>query len=168
MSRILNIPVSYVAEGETLADTLKPLAHKRVVLVDTAGLPASDPALGLQLDNLAAPGVAAKNYLVLPATSQAQVLKAAWHAYKRCGIAGCIITKTDEAMSLGEVLGMAIGHNLPVAYTTDGPKIPDDIQAPRNQDLIERAVELQSAQEPADDMMTHMHAVSPSAAHYVG
>lgn len=168
LSRILNIPVSYVAEGETLADTLKPLAHKRVVLVDTAGLPVSDPALGLQLDNLAAPGVAAKNYLVLPATSQAQVLKAAWHAYKRCGIAGCIITKTDEAMSLGEVLGMAIGHNLPVAYTTDGPKIPDDIQVPRNQDLIERAVELQSAQEPADDMMTHMHAVSPSAAHYVG
>ena len=168
LGRILNIPVSYVAEGETLADTLKPLAHKRVVLVDTAGLPASDPALGLQLDNLAAPGVAAKNYLVMPATSQAQVMQAAWHAYKRCGLAGCIITKVDEAISLGEVLGMAISHNLPVAYTTDGPKIPDDIQIPRSDELMSRAVELHKAQEPAGDIMAQMYVGSPLTAQYAG
>lgn len=168
LGRILNIPVSYVAEGETLADTLKPLAHKRVILVDTAGLPASDPALGLQLDNLAAHGIYSKNYLVIPATSQAQVMKAAWHAYKRCGLAGCIITKLDEAMSLGEALGMAIGQSLPVAYTTDGPKIPDDIQVPRNHELVNRAVELQSSQEPADDLMAQMYVGSPLTAQYVG
>ena len=110
LGRILNIPVSYVAEGETLAETLKPLAHKTVVLVDTAGLPASDPALALQLENLAAPQVQAKNYLVMAATSQGQVLKAAWHAYKSCGLAGCIITKLDEAVSMGEALGLAIGR----------------------------------------------------------
>ena len=168
LGRILNIPVSYVADGETLADTLKPLAHKRVVLVDTAGLPASDPALGLQLDNLAALGVKAKNYLVMAATSQGEVLKAAWHAYKRCGLAGCVITKLDEAVNMGEALSMAIGHGLPVAYTTDGPKIPDDLQVPRSHHLISRAVRLQSSQEPTEEIMAQMCVGSPQAVQYVG
>jgi flagellar biosynthesis protein FlhF len=168
LGRILNIPVSYVADGETLADTLKPLAHKRVILVDTAGLPASEPALGLQLDNLAALGVKAKNYLVMAATSQGEVLKAAWHAYKRCGLAGCVITKLDEAVSMGEALSLAIGHGLPVAYTTDGPKIPDDLQVPRSHQLISRAVRLQSSQEPTEEIMAQMCVGSPQAAQYVG
>lgn len=168
LGRILNIPVSYVADGETLADTIKPLAHKRVILVDTAGLPASDPALGLQLDNLAALGVKAKNYLVMAATSQGEVLKAAWHAYKRCGLAGCVITKLDEAVNMGEALSMAIGHGLPVAYTTDGPKIPDDLQVPRSHQLISRAVRLQSSQEPTEEIMAQMCVGSPQAVQYVG
>src|SRR5699024_6173140 len=168
LGRILNIPVSYVAEGETLAETLKPLAHKAVVLVDTAGLPANDPALALQLENLAAPQIQAKNYLVMAATSQAQVLKAAWHAYKDCGLAGCIITKLDEAVSMGEALGVAIGQNLPVAYTTDGPKIPDDLQVSRNHQLVSRAVRLQSAQEPSEETMAQMCVGSPLAAQVAG
>ncbi|QEY59126.1 flagellar biosynthesis protein FlhF [Pseudomonas sp. C27(2019)] len=168
LGRILNIPVSYVADGETLADTLKPLAHKRVILVDTAGLPASDPALGLQLDNLAALGMKGKNYLVMAATSQGEVLKAAWHAYKRCGLAGCIITKLDEAVNMGEALSLAIGHGLPVAYTTDGPKIPDDLQVPRSHQLISRAVRLQSSQEPTEETMAQMCVGSSQAVQYVG
>ena len=168
LGRILNIPVSYVADGVTLAETLQPLAHKKVVLIDTAGLPASDPALGLQLDSLSAAGVKAKNYLVMAATSQGQVLKAAWHAYKRCGLAGCIITKLDEAISMGEALSMAIGHSMPVAYTTDGPKIPDDLQVPRSHQLISRAVRLQSSEEPTEEMMAQMCVGSPLAVQSVG
>ena len=168
LGRILNIPVSYVGDGQTLASVLQPLAHKRVVLIDTAGLTASDPALGLQLDSLAARGVQAKNYLVMASTSQGQVLKAAYHAYKRCGLAGCIITKLDEAINMGEALSMAIGHGLPVAYTTDGPKIPDDLQVPRSHQLISRAVRLQSSEEPTEDTMAQMCTGSSLAAQYVG
>jgi flagellar biosynthesis protein FlhF len=168
LGRILNIPVSYVGDGQTLASVLQPLAHKRMVLIDTAGLPASDPALAFQLDSLAARGVQSKNYLVMASTSQGQVLKAAYHAYKRCGLAGCIITKLDEAINMGEALSMAIGHNLPVAYTTDGPKIPDDLQVPRSHQLISRAVRLQSSEEPTEDTMAQMCTGSSLAAQYVG
>lgn len=168
LGRILNIPVSYVGDGQTLASVLQPLAHKRVVLIDTAGLPANDPALGLQLESLAARGVQAKNYLVMAATSQGQVLKAAYHAYKRCGLAGCIITKLDEAISMGEALSMAIGHGLPVAYTTDGPKIPDDLQVPRSHQLISRAVRLQSTEEPTEDIMAQMCTGTSMASQRVG
>lgn len=168
LGRILNIPVSYVGDGQTLASVLQPLAHKRIVLIDTAGLPANDPALGLQLDSLAARGVQAKNYLVMAATSQGQVLKAAYHAYKRCGLAGCIITKLDEAISMGEALSMAIGHVLPVAYTTDGPRIPDDLQVPRSHQLISRAVRLQSTEEPTEDIMAQMCTATSLTSQRVG
>ena len=158
LGRILNVSVTQVEPGQQLAQALAPLARKKVVLIDTAGLPANDPALRLQLESLSARGVRAKNYLVLAATSQAQVLKAAYHSYKACGLAGCILSKVDEAVSLGEVLGLAISQHLPVAYLADGPKIPDDLQVPRSHNLVSRAVSLQMAEEPSEEAMAGMFA----------
>ena len=158
LGRILGVSVTQVDPGQSLLQALTPLAKKRVVLIDTAGLPSNDPALRLQLESLAARGLKAKNYLVLAATSQNQVLKAAYHSYKRCGLAGCILTKLDEAASLGEVLGLAIGQRLPVAYVTDGPRIPDDLQVPRSHQLVSRAVGLQAAEEPSEDAMAQLFA----------
>lgn len=158
LGRILNVPVTLVDPGQSLTQALAPLARKRVVLIDTAGLPANDPALRMQLETLASRGVNARNYLVMAATSQSQVLKAAYHSYKRCGLSGCILTKTDEATSLGEVLGLAISQRLPVAYLADGPRIPDDLQVPRSHQLVSRAVGLQAAQDPSEDTMAEMFA----------
>lgn len=158
LGRILGVSVTQIDPGQSLLQALAPLAKKRVVLVDTAGLPGNDPALRLQLESLASARIKAKNYLVLAATSQSQVLKAAYHSYKRCGLSGCILTKLDEAASLGEVLGLAIGQQLPVAYVTDGPRIPDDLQVPRSHQLVSRAVGLQAAEEPSEDAMAQMFA----------
>lgn len=158
LGRILNVPVTLVDPGQSLTQALAPLARKRVVLIDTAGLPANDPALRMQLETLASRGVNAKNYLVMAATSQGQVLKAAYHSYKRCGLSGCILTKADEATSLGEVLGLAISQRLPVAYLADGPRIPDDLQIPRSHQLVSRAVGLQATQDPSEDTMAEMFA----------
>ncbi len=158
LGRILNVPVTQVDPGQSLVQALAPLARKKVILIDTAGLPGNDPALRLQLESLAARGVKSKNYLVLAATSQAQVLKAAYHSYKQCGLAGCILSKVDEAASLGEVLGLAISQHLPVAYLADGPKIPDDLQVPRSHQLVSRAVSMQTAEDPSEEAMADMFA----------
>ncbi len=158
LGRILNVSVTQVDPGTSLTQALEPLARKRVVLIDTAGLPGNDPALHMQLETLAGRGVKSKNYLVLAATSQSQVLKAAYHSYKRCGLSGCILTKADEATSLGEVLSLAISQHLPVAYLADGPRIPDDLHVPRSHQLVSRAVSLQAPQEPSEDAMADMFA----------
>lgn len=156
LGRILNVSVTQVDPSQSLTQALVPLARKRVVLLDTAGLPGNDPALRMQLESLAGRGVKAKNYLVLAATSQSQVLKAAYHSYKQCGLSGCILTKLDEATSLGEVLSLAIGQRLPVAYVADGPRIPDDVQVPRSHQLVSRAVGLQTEEIPSEDTMAEM------------
>ncbi len=158
LGRILNVPVTQINPGESVTQAIQPLAKKRLVLVDTAGLPASDPALRMQLDALASPGLKVRNYLVLAATSQEQVLKASYHTYQRCGLAGCVITKLDEALSLGEVLGVAVGQKLPVAYLADGPRIPDDLHIPRGHQLVSRAVRMQMTEDPSEDLMADMFA----------
>ncbi|CAI8739915.1 MULTISPECIES: flagellar biosynthesis protein FlhF [Pseudomonas] len=158
LGRILNVSVTHVDPGQSLVQALEPLLRKRVVLIDTAGLQASDPALRMQLESLAGRGIRSKNYLVLATTSQKQVLTAAYHSYKRCGLAGCILTKLDETASLGEVLSLAISHELPVAYLTDGPRIPDDLHLPRRHQLVSRAVSVQMQEEPSEEAMADMFA----------
>jgi len=158
LGRILNVSVTHVDPGQSLVQALEPLLRKRVVLIDTAGLQASDPALRMQLESLAGRGIKSKNYLVLATTSQKQVLTAAYHSYKRCGLAGCILTKLDETASLGEVLSLAISHELPVAYLTDGPRIPDDLHLPRRHQLVSRAVSVQMQEEPSEEAMADMFA----------
>ncbi|WP_120995445.1 flagellar biosynthesis protein FlhF [Stutzerimonas urumqiensis] len=158
LGRILNVSVTPVDPGQSLTQALAPLARKRVILIDTAGLPASDPALRMQLEALANRNIRSRNYLVMAATSQSQVLKAAWHSYRRCGLAGCILTKLDEAGSLGEVLGLAISQRLPVAYLADGPRIPDDLHLPRSHQLVSRAVSLQAPENPSEETMADVFA----------
>lgn len=158
LGRILDVPVVQIDPSQPLGKTLAPLARKRVILIDTAGLPASDPTLRMQLEALSDRGVKSKSYLVLAATSQSQVLKAAWHNYRRCGLAGCILTKLDEAGSLGDVLGLTISQHLPIAYLADGPRIPDDLHLPRSHQLVSRAVSLQSGEEPSEETMADMFA----------
>ncbi|HIE3929215.1 TPA: flagellar biosynthesis protein FlhF [Pseudomonas aeruginosa] len=158
LGRILNVPVTLVDPGQSLIQALAPLARKRMVLIDTAGLPASDPALRMQLEALASPSLNVKNYLVMATTSQSQVLKSAYQTYRHCGLAGCILTKLDEAGSLGESMALAIAQRLPVAYLADGPRIPDDLQAARSHQLVSRAVSLQAPEEPSEDAMAEMFA----------
>lgn len=158
LGRILNVPVTLVDPGQSLVQAMAPHARKRLVLIDTAGLPASDPALRMQLEALAAQSLNVKNYLVLAATSQSQVLKAAWHAYRSCGLSGCVLTKLDEAGSLGEAMALVIAQRLPVAYLADGPRIPDDLQVARAHQLVSRAVSLQVPEEPCEDTMAGMFA----------
>ena len=158
LGRILNVSVTQVDPGQSLVQALEPLLRKRVVLIDTAGLQASDPALRMQLESLAGRGINARNYLVLATTSQKQVLTAAYHSYKRCGLAGCILTKLDETACLGEVLSLAISHELPIAYLTDGPRIPDDLHLPRRHQLVSRAVSVQMQEEPSEEAMADMFA----------
>ncbi|MGR6890865.1 flagellar biosynthesis protein FlhF [Pseudomonas aeruginosa] len=158
LGRILNVPVTLVDPGQSLIQALAPVARKRMVLIDTAGLPASDPALRMQLEALASPSLNVKNYLVMATTSQSQVLKSAYQTYRHCGLAGCILTKLDEAGSLGESMALAIAQRLPVAYLADGPRIPDDLQVARSHQLVSRAVSLQAPEEPSEDAMAEMFA----------
>lgn len=156
LGRILNVPVIQIDPSQPLSKSLESVARKRLILIDTAGLPASDPMMTKQLQVLADRGIRSKNYLVLPATSQSQVLKATWHHYRRCGLAGCILTKLDEAGSLGDVLGLAISQHMPIAYLADGPRIPEDLQLPRSHQLVSRAVSLQSEEAPSEETMADM------------
>ncbi|WP_246841026.1 flagellar biosynthesis protein FlhF [Hahella sp. CCB-MM4] len=143
--RLLNVPVVVVDERRKLDDVLDELADKRLILIDTAGLNPQDPNWEIQRQDLRVERHELRNYLVLSAVSQPQVMKSTYHYYKMLGLAGCVMTKVDEAFSLGEVISMAIVNRLPVAYFTDGQQIPRDIHHARAHALVVRAVSLWQA-----------------------
>lgn len=138
--RILDVPVRVVDEQHSLEEVLQGLRSKRLVLIDTAGMNAGDPQGQMQMQMLSSVTMRLKKLLVLSCSSQQQLMRSAYDNYSTLGLHGCVLTKTDESGSLGEALTLAVEKQLPVAYVTDGQKIPDDIGLAKRRDLVSRAV----------------------------
>jgi flagellar biosynthesis protein FlhF len=139
--RILNVPVRVVDESHSLDAILDELSDRHLVLIDTAGLTQSDQGCQEQLLELARSRHRIKSHLVVPATSQPRVMKSMWHCYKMSNLAGCVMTKLDESITLGEILGFIMEAGLPVAYYTDGQRISRDLHQAEAVPLIRLAVE---------------------------
>ncbi|MEX2474325.1 flagellar biosynthesis protein FlhF [Marinobacter sp.] len=139
--RILNVPVRVVDESHSLDDILDELSDRHLVLIDTAGLTSTDKGYQQQLTELARSHHRIRTHLVVSATSQPRIMKSVWHCYKMANLAGCVMTKIDEALTLGESLGFVMESGLPVAYYTDGQKIPEDLHHAEAVPLVRLAVE---------------------------
>lgn len=138
--RILNVPVEVVNEYSDLNEVLAKYAHYSLVLVDTAGMNPRDSNLERQLLMMKRARASLKKLLVLPCTSQRQVLKTVVDVYSQVQLDGCVLSKLDESASLGEAISVVIEEGLPVVYIADGQRIPDDIEPARAHNLISRAV----------------------------
>jgi len=140
VGRILEVPVRVVDDNHSLDAILDTLRDKKLILIDTAGLNHHDQAWTRQMDELRTSKHQIQNHLVVSAINQSQVMKSTYHSYKAVGLTGCIITKLDEALTLGEAISLAVLNKLPVAYVTDGQRIPDDIHQARANQLVIRAL----------------------------
>lgn len=138
--RILNVPVVVVNEYTDLNSVLDKYSSYSLVLVDTAGMNPRDRNLERQLLMIKRAPSRLKKLLVLPCTSQRQVLKTVLDVYAQVQLDGCVLSKLDESASLGEVISVVIEDRLPVVYIADGQRIPDDIQPARAHNIISRAV----------------------------
>ncbi len=139
--RILNVPVRVVDETHSLDDILDELSDRHLVLIDTAGLTSSDRGYQEQLAELARSHHNIRSHLVVSATSQPRIMKSVWHCYKMANLAGCVMTKIDESLTLGESLGFVMETGLPVAWYTDGQKIPEDLHRAQAVPLVRLGVE---------------------------
>lgn len=145
LGRILNVPVRVVDQERGLPTVLASLKNYPLVLVDTAGFRQGDPLLKEQealLDSC--PGL--ERILVLACNSQLQTLKASAHAHSGGKLRGCVLTKLDEAGSLGEALGVVIQQKLPVLYCAEGQAIPNDLTVASAAALVAKAVAVMKAQ----------------------
>lgn len=142
LGRLLGVP-AYATDGPAeLPQLLDHLDDKRLVLIDTAGYGQRDPRLADELAMLASANSRLECSLVLSAASQAGAIEEAVERFSAARPATCVLTKLDEATSLGGSLSMLIRSRLPLAYVTDGQRVPEDISPARAHQLIARAVEL--------------------------
>jgi len=137
--RILNAPVFAIRSDQDFASTLVELRARHLVLIDTVGMSQRDQRLSDQIAMLAGGGKPVQRLLLLSAVSQANVLEDVVKAYSARGLAGCILTKTDETLTLGGALDVLMRHRLALQYVTNGQRVPEDLHRPNPLYLIERA-----------------------------
>ncbi|SHO55918.1 flagellar biosynthesis protein FlhF [Vibrio quintilis] len=141
--RIMGCPVKVAKDSKELADVIHQLRNRRLILVDTAGMGQRDVRLSEQLDTLMQDrGSAIRSYLVLPATAQRKVLQETIDHFRRIPLSGCIMTKLDESLSLGEFVSVIVENALPVAYIANGQRVPEDIVVAQPKYMVAKANEL--------------------------
>lgn len=140
--RLMGVPTHSVRDAGELRRLLAELGSRKIVLIDTTGISQRDRHVAEQAAMLCDAGKTVRRLLVLNAASQGDTLDEVAHAYRNGvgeDVAGCIITKLDEASRLGAALDTAIRHRLPIHYMSVGQKVPEHLELARPDALIDRA-----------------------------
>jgi flagellar biosynthesis protein FlhF len=148
-ARILNVPVRTATNREEMDEALNMLSDRRLILVDTAGMAAAHERVADQRETLEAAGRALTTLLTLSATTEATAVQRALRLFADFRPHACVLTKLDEAASLGNLLSALIHAGLPTAFVTDGQRVPEDLQLASAHPLVNRAAEL-LAENPID------------------
>ena len=146
--KLLSVPVRTIKDSEDLQLTLSELSGKHLVLIDTVGMGQRDQMVAEQVAMLCDCGFDVKRLLLLNATSNGGTLDDVVQAYMGSGLSGCIITKVDEAASLGMVLDTIIRRRLALYFVTNGQKVPEDLHQTNSQYLLQRAFKKTQANSP--------------------
>lgn len=140
--KLLDIPVLLASNRNDLAIALDKLADKRLVLIDTAGMSQRDLGLSQQFATLKGAGHNVKVYLALSATAQKTITDEIVRVFSEIELTGTIITKVDEAASLGAMLATLIRYQLPTMFISNGQQIPEDIHVSKPIELVKIARDL--------------------------
>jgi flagellar biosynthesis protein FlhF len=140
--KILGVMVHSVKDAADLRIALEELRSKHTVLIDTAGVGQRDQMVAEQVAMLSGTDTNVKRILCLSATSTCETLNEVIRAYVGDGLAGCIITKLDEAVTIGSVLDAVIRQKLNLFYVTNGQRVPEDIHFANRQYLVDTAFRL--------------------------
>lgn len=135
--RILGVSVHLVKDAAELRQTLDELQHKHMVLIDTMGMSQRDKLVPEMTDMLS--GCNVQRLLLLNSTSRGDTLDDVVRAYAGATLAGCILTKIDEAASLATVLDVIMRHRLQLLYVSNGQRVPEDLHLPNRSYLLHRA-----------------------------
>jgi flagellar biosynthesis protein FlhF len=146
--RILGTPVFAVRDENDLELTLSDLSNRHLVLIDTVGMSQRDKRVAEQVAMLCGEERDVKRLLLLGAPSQGVTLEEVARAYSGPGLMGCILTKIDEALTYGPVLDVAIRHELPVHYVTNGQRVPEDLHMANATYLADRAFRINQPDSP--------------------
>jgi flagellar biosynthesis protein FlhF len=137
--KILGVMVHSVKDEADLRIALKELKNKHTVLIDTIGMSQRDQMVTEQVAMLSESGADVKRLLCLNATSTHETLNEVVRAYQGSGLAGVIMTKLDEAASIGNVLDVLIRQKLNLFYISNGQRVPEDLHLADRAMLVDRA-----------------------------
>jgi flagellar biosynthesis protein FlhF len=170
LGRLLGVTAHTVYDIAELPELLAGLAGQRLVLIDTAGASPRDPELARRLRLLTQlqenEQTKLESAIVLPASTQSGSIDEVITRFSVARPTAVCITKVDEAVSLGGILSALVRTKLPVAYVSDGQRVPEDLEPARAHSLVARAVDIAHRNNATPDDETMQRRIS--GAEHVG
>ena len=136
--RILGVPVHIAHDRPALEDLLELLAGKKLILIDTAGMPQRDARTREMLEMVSHPSI--RKLLVINTSAQGDAIEDVMVSYQASKCAGIVLSKMDESVKLGPALDALIRHKLKVLGVANGQRVPEDWHRLSAPSLVHRAL----------------------------
>ncbi len=135
---LLQITVASAGDVKDLSRLLRKYSDRSLVLIDTGGMGQSsrDELLFKYLGQATVEGRKIRNHIVVSATGQHGQQDQIVSRFGRDNLESAILTKTDEAVSLGAALTTLTNYQLPLAYQCDGAGL-SDLGLPNIEDIVQ-------------------------------
>ncbi len=124
---IMGLPVEVVLSPEQLQEAFRRHRDKDLILIDTAGRSPRDQVRIDELNEFLGRGSDVENCLVLSAPTEERLQQKTLDSFSKLPISRLIFTKLDETDRFGSLINLPTRSNLPLAYLTDGQKVPEDL-----------------------------------------
>jgi len=124
---IIDLPMQVVSTPRQMREAVHTMANMDLILLDTAGRSPKDELKIQELKSFLTEAGADEVHLVLSAVTNTSTLARTSEAFAEVGATSLIVTKLDEASSLGNILPVLRASGLPLSYITNGQNVPDDI-----------------------------------------
>lgn len=132
----LEIPFASASSPISLTQKIQEFKGYELILIDTAGMNQRDIGIADHVLSAAATTTEIASYLVISSTSELVLTDEVIEAFYKVPLKGAIITKLDEAVTLGPAISALVRHDLPVTYVCDGQDVQKDIAAPCKTDMV--------------------------------
>ena len=127
-AEIIDLPLAVVNDPAEMPRALDELGAVDIVFIDTAGRSPRDEVKIRELAEFLLQARPDEVHLVLSAVAGQRSLRSAVERFATVQVDRLILTKLDEADSLGGVLAVLGLSSRPLSYLTTGQAVPDDIE----------------------------------------
>jgi flagellar biosynthesis protein FlhF len=131
------LPLIVIKDEAELKGAVERMQFLDILLVDTPGVSANRTQDLNKLDQLLRPLQPDETHLLLSAATKDRDLHLLAERFNRVGYNRLIFTKLDETTAYGNLLNLMTANKTPLAYLTDGPKVPGDLKTATADAVIE-------------------------------
>lgn len=167
-AEILGIPMHALAPGQPIDSLARDLRGRRWVIIDTVGMSQRDQRIIEQIAQLQGGRVRVRMVLLLNAASQPETLEEVATRYRQAAraagaeLSDCVLTKQDEAGRLAPALETIIRHGLRLMYSSQGQRVPEDLEMPDPMALILQALATRAPLPLAEPSASLQHRATPA------
>jgi flagellar biosynthesis protein FlhF len=136
-AEIIDLPLAVVNNAAEIEQALERMRDLELVLVDTAGRSPRNSQQLQELQSMLRVLRPDETHLVQSCTSSLSQLVQTAELFRPLNYTHLMLTKLDEALSMGSLFQLTRQIGLPISYLTTGQNVPDDIEIAESDRIVD-------------------------------